>query len=233
MHPDRLVAHRGHLAHHPENTRAALREALDLGARWIELDVQLSRDGVPVLFHDRTLERLCGVQGAIHDHDSGELAQLSVQGEKLMRLDELPALLEPFPRAQAFVEIKRVALEQHGLERVTLAVEHALETALPRCVWISFALDYLLYLRTRAPRALGAVIDRFEQRNDPRLRALAPEFLFCDLEGLPPTGELRQPGSRLVVYEVDRAETARELFARGVDLIETFQFAKLAGGLAS
>lgn len=148
-----------------------------------------------------------------------------------MHLSELPALLQAYPDTHAFVEIKRVALEQHGMERVSTAVERCLLPIAARCTWISFALDYLLYLRTRSPRSIGAVIEHWEQREDPRLRALAPEFLFCDLDGLPPAGALTHPGSRIAIYEVDRAETARALFARGVDLVETFQFEKLAGEL--
>ncbi|MFM7282316.1 MAG: glycerophosphodiester phosphodiesterase, partial [Planctomycetia bacterium] len=76
MQASRLVAHRGHLARHPENTRAALADALSLGARRIELDVQLSRDGVPFLFRGRTLERLCGVAGVVHERTAPELATL-------------------------------------------------------------------------------------------------------------------------------------------------------------
>ena len=53
-----LVAHRGHAAGCPENTLPALEEALAAGAAWVELDVQLSSDLVPHLFHDRTLERI-------------------------------------------------------------------------------------------------------------------------------------------------------------------------------
>lgn len=239
MQATRLVAHRGHLARHPENTRAALADALSLGARRIELDVQLSRDGVPFLFHDRTLERLCGVAGAVHERTAPELATLRARTpsgdscQPLMRLDELPALLSEHPGAEAFVELKRVALEQHGMERVALAAEDALGPALPRCIWISFELDCLLYLRTRVVRRVGAVIERWEQRHDPRIAALRPEFLFCDLEGLPAEGRLEQAGTEVVIYEVDSADCARALFARGVHAVETFQYARLAQELRS
>jgi len=43
----------------------AIKGALDAGARYIEVDVQLSADGVPVLFHDRTLQRICRQRGTI------------------------------------------------------------------------------------------------------------------------------------------------------------------------
>lgn len=48
----RVYAHRGASAERPENTLASFRRALELGAQGIELDVHLSRDGVPVVIHD-------------------------------------------------------------------------------------------------------------------------------------------------------------------------------------
>jgi len=51
------IAHRGARAFAPENTLEAIRKAADLGADAVEIDVQLSADGEPVVFHDDTLER--------------------------------------------------------------------------------------------------------------------------------------------------------------------------------
>jgi len=62
-----LIAHRGYASRYPENTLPAIEAALKAGARHVEIDVQTSADHIPVLFHDATLERLCGVQGRIRD----------------------------------------------------------------------------------------------------------------------------------------------------------------------
>src|SRR6187399_213065 len=72
-----LVAHRGYAARFPENTLSALEAAIEAGARWVEIDVQLTSDGFPVLFHDRTLERMCGVKGAVHERTLSDLRALS------------------------------------------------------------------------------------------------------------------------------------------------------------
>ena len=55
-----LIAHRGNAADYPENTLAALRSAIELGLRHVEFDVQLTRDGVPVVLHDADLRRMTG-----------------------------------------------------------------------------------------------------------------------------------------------------------------------------
>jgi glycerophosphoryl diester phosphodiesterase len=54
----RVIAHRGLSARFPENTHAAFAAAIEAGADGVELDVQMTRDGVPVIFHDETLARV-------------------------------------------------------------------------------------------------------------------------------------------------------------------------------
>lgn len=61
----------------PENSMAAFRKAVEAGYG-IELDVQLTKDGIPVVFHDFTLERMCGVQGKVEAFTLGELRKLTL-----------------------------------------------------------------------------------------------------------------------------------------------------------
>src|SRR6058998_2336369 len=70
-----VFAHRGGSALAPENTIEAFDNGLRLGANGIELDVRLSRDGVVVVHHDRTLERTTGLTGPIANRTAGELAR--------------------------------------------------------------------------------------------------------------------------------------------------------------
>jgi glycerophosphoryl diester phosphodiesterase len=63
MFGDRLIAHRGASGYAPENTLAAFKKAVSMGMRWIEFDVMLSKDGVPFVFHDETLERTTNGHG--------------------------------------------------------------------------------------------------------------------------------------------------------------------------
>ena len=72
----RLVfAHRGGGGLAPENTLAAFDRGLAAGADGIELDVHLSRDGVVVVHHDRTIDRTTNLRGAVRDHTAAELAR--------------------------------------------------------------------------------------------------------------------------------------------------------------
>lgn len=61
----------------PENSMAAFQKAVDAGYG-IELDVQLTKDRVPVVFHDETLKRVCGVEGKVRDFTYEELQQFTL-----------------------------------------------------------------------------------------------------------------------------------------------------------
>ena len=71
-----VIGHRGAAATAPENTLAGLRAAAQLGAAMVEFDVQLSRDGIPVLMHDATVNRTTDGTGAVADLALADLAKL-------------------------------------------------------------------------------------------------------------------------------------------------------------
>ncbi|MCY7346944.1 MAG: hypothetical protein LH614_12080 [Pyrinomonadaceae bacterium] len=75
-----IIAHRGASAFAPENTCAAFQKAIDDGADGIEFDVRLARDGVPVVFHDSTLQRLAKIKNRVSDLTAEELNAVDVGG---------------------------------------------------------------------------------------------------------------------------------------------------------
>lgn len=238
--PD-LVAHRGWTARFPENTLEALEAAIGAGARFVEVDVQLSSDGRPVLFHDRTLSRMCGVHGAVHERALADLLALSC-GERgrfgdrfesvhIAELSGLVELLASHSDVFAFVEIKRLAIERFGSADVLDRVLPVLEPVRARVALISFSIPFLADARARTSIPMGAVFDRFSERESREARDLAPEFVFCDVDGLPSSGPLDAHGARLAVYEVADPRLALALNARGVDLVETFEIGEMIGAL--
>lgn len=238
-----LIAHRGWARQYPENTLSAVRGALRAGAGWVEVDVQLSADGVPFLFHDRDLVRLCGAAGALGERTAADVERLRASevgrfgqrfaDEPVARLSGLVAALLEFPRAQAFVELKRASLERFGAARVLDAVLPVLEPLGARARLISFDVGVLAAARARCALELGPVLESWADLDAPAVRALEPELVFCDEELLPAAGALDAHGARLSIYEVDHPQRARELLARGATWIETFAIGEMLAALGS
>lgn len=235
-----FVAHRGYPRRFPENTLASLEGAIAAGARYVEVDVQLTRDFVPVLFHDENIRRVCSMEGTISHYTFEELRRFSAAEhgrfgtryahERIPSLAEFAALLERHPAVTAFVELKREALNSFGADAVLTRVVRDLRPVQARCVLISFALEPLEAAKRTGWR-VGAVIEHWRERKQNALARLAPEYLFCDVNGLPWWGKLRFPGAKVVIYEVDDPGVARKLVARGADLIETFAIGELRAAL--
>jgi len=159
--PDRpawVIAHRGASRDRPENTFAAFDEALRQGADGIELDVQLTRDGVPVVYHDRTLVKAGGGRRKVAGLDFEELAGLD-PGRRLDRRhhgQHIPALCDVLERyggrTRLFVEIKTRegtgGAERH--ERLARTVARLLE---------KMKLEKQTYLLSFDPTVLAAARD--------------------------------------------------------------------------
>jgi len=97
------IAHRGASGNWPENTLLAFQKALAAGARWLELDVHLSRDGQLMVIHDATLQRTTNGRGPVGQYSQQELRQLDAgSGEKIPLLEEVLDLA----RGRALVNIE-------------------------------------------------------------------------------------------------------------------------------
>lgn len=92
-----VIAHRGASDYYPENTMAAFEASVDMQAEMIELDVVLSKDGVPVVIHDARLNRTTDGTGMVSDYtvnelkerDAGSWFNSTFAGERLPTLEEV------------------------------------------------------------------------------------------------------------------------------------------------
>jgi glycerophosphoryl diester phosphodiesterase len=236
MDPTRLIAHRGWQRRYPENTLPALRAALETGALNLEIDVQLSSDRQPMLFHDRTLRRICRQGGAIHRYTREQLRQFSAYepkrfgatflGTPITHLDEVVDLMMQYPEAHLFLELKPLAVQQFGPDVVCDAVAGAVDTLGQRCTLISFSLPVLQEAAQRGWR-VGPVLNAWAELHSPLLAALEPCVVFVDVAQLP-AGIVTSPWP-LAVYEVDQPAQVEALWARGVRWVESFAVGELLG----
>ncbi|WP_054955458.1 glycerophosphodiester phosphodiesterase [Paenibacillus dakarensis] len=121
------VAHRGFSAKAPENTKAAIKLAMNEPfVNWMEIDVQLTKDGVPVVIHDYTVDRTTSGKGKVKDltwkeirsMDAGLWKGRQFQGEQVPSLDEVLALVKG--RLKLNIELKTSGDMYPGLEATVL-----------------------------------------------------------------------------------------------------------------
>ncbi len=243
MSPPPVVAHRGLAARYPENTLAAFRAALEAGASYLEVDLQLSSDGVAFVHHDWDTLRTCGVPGIIGDQTAALLTGLTAgfsarfgeefKGEPLPSLTDLCALLSEWPDVTVFLEIKPQSVERFGADLVLDAILPHAEPLGERAVLLSFSTEVLSAARERSSLPRGVACDRHADLKSSAVEAIEPRHVFCDVNHLPSTGPLAIEGRTLTVWEVVDPDLSRELLDRGVDLIESFSCDTLIKALAS
>jgi glycerophosphoryl diester phosphodiesterase len=234
-----VTAHRGLARIYPENTRASVLGAVVSGLDKVEIDVQLSADGVPVVLHDATLDRMCGRGGDVRKLPWSVLKRLSVpepgrfgrrfQGEKLSALAPLAQELAGQKGLRTlFVELKEESLLSFGREAMLQAVAEALAPIHERCVLISFDVAVLALARETTRFAVGPVLRSLRQWR--ALRPLNPEWVFANARLLPAKGDLKTlfGPSRSCIYEVGEVAAARALLGRGISALETFRADTLA-----
>jgi glycerophosphoryl diester phosphodiesterase len=217
-----VFAHRGGSALAPENTMDAFDNGLAHGADGLELDVHLSRDGVVVVHHDRTLDRTTNLKGPIAARAADELRRAAVPtlGDVLARhrkprvIIELKVNTEALARAAVDVvrkadAVDRVCFGSFGLRvlRAVRALEPAVATsaareevrwALYRSRW-RWPVTRVAYGGYQVPELAG------------RTRVVSPRFV----------NDAHRAGLAVQVWTVDTEAAARRLLDWGVDALIT------------
>ena len=223
-----LVAHRGHASRYPENTLESVEAALAAGACFVEVDVQMTADSVPVLLHDPDLRRVAGRSAKVRELSWSELSEVEVgDGARVPTLAAAIELLGRWPLAQAFIEVKPDAIRAHGVERVFERVRADFGADRSRCILISSVDGLLVHARQQDQIRIGLVLREWSDRARDRVAGLAPEFVFCNLSRIPADAELWKGSWKWVVYEVASPRLALDLARRGVELIETMAIGEM------
>ena len=184
----KIYAHRGASGYAPENTLRAFALAADMGADGVELDVQISKDGRLVVFHDDELSRLTGFAGSVADYTYAELCRMPVihavdatERDVAPLLEDVLALLHE-RGLSVNIELKNSRAAFPALEEKTLeAVEKA--GMREKTIYSSFNHYVLMKLREVDPKAkIGllyseAMVDPWVYANYLHADAIHPHYL--------------------------------------------------------
>jgi len=176
----RIIAHRGASFTYPENTVAAFDQALIDGCDGIELDLQMSRDGVPVVYHDRTLEKIGGGPRAVREVDWVELAALDAgawrdASHAGLRVQTLDRVLDRYAaRTRLLLEIKARPADKRAGLHIALAdavVARLQQRSRQAEMVLCFDLETLVRVTDQAPRVPTVLNLRAPSRMTPALFA--------------------------------------------------------------
>lgn len=221
-----IIAHRGYSAVYPENTLAAFEGALDIGVDYIELDVQLSKDGQVVILHDDSLKRTTGAEGTPSDYTYEELAKLdagswfdaSFAGEKIPTLQEALELIKD-TECGVYLELKDIG-DVEGFEEAVLEVTDRCGMT-SRCLFASFRYDYL----SRFKELDSSVLTLYNTTSGKN--TLSEEFqadyygLYIDTITKGTVDAIHQAGKHAFVWTVNTPAQMENVQAMGVDGIVT------------
>lgn len=222
-----ITAHRGFSRIAPENTIYAFEAALESGADYIELDVQLSADEQVVVFHDEKLDRVTNGSGKLSDFTYSELQNFSA-GCKFGKNNEfndarIPLLSDVFElirdKILFNIEIKNYGNNYLTAEKtVSLIEEYGLEDS---CYITSFSYNILKEVKKINPNIKTGLISNTAVTAFSQLRyidALSLNHIFVNSSVV---NNAHQNGKRVFVWTVDNTSDMQNMIAMGVDNIIT------------
>jgi glycerophosphoryl diester phosphodiesterase len=224
----KVIGHRGAALRAPENTLAGFEKAAALGCRMVEFDVRLSRDAIPVVFHDDRLERVTDGKGPVGETlfrdlkalDAGSHFAPACKGEAIPSLAEALALLRTLGLAFD-LELKAEPGRELALAEAAAALLASLwSPALPAPLVSSFQPAALAAFRHLAPAlARGYLVEVLPSDWRAAVERLGAQAVICNQRVISREAvrAVKAAGYPLLVYTVNHAARAVELLAQGVD----------------
>lgn len=224
-----VLAHRGASAYAPENTLAAFQLAIEQQADWLELDVQQTRDGHLVVFHDLRMERTTNGAGPLRDLTLAQIQALDAgswfgpqfAGERVPSFEDVLTLAAQH-NIRVFPEIKDPRLYPGIEERMAAAIAAAGYE--DRAIVQSFDMTSLSRLRAVNPHLKLAALYTTSSplRGDPPagVTVVGPPWeILANEPNL--VRDIHAGGRQVVVWSVDSATAVQPLVAARVDGIIT------------
>jgi glycerophosphoryl diester phosphodiesterase len=226
-----VIGHRGAAGHAPENTLISLRRAKELGCSWVEFDVRLTADGVPVLCHDSRLDRTTDGKGlvsgqtvaAIQKHDAGSWFDPAFANERVPTLEEALLVAAELDLGTN-IELKADRGQQYQIGAAVAATLDRLQGRIPAVLVSSFHPIGLNAVDKLVPHLPRGILFRVIPRN---WSDIASRFqcgvIGADHRRLRPrrTAEIRGAGYQLAAYTVNDPQRAQALFSWGVTSVFT------------
>ncbi len=226
-----LIAHRGDQENAVENTLSAFEAAAKAGARFVECDIQFTKELQPVVIHDDDLNRLCHRQGRVSGLTYDELKIFCSPCFELLSLSRLFFWLKENRQVTLFMEIKTDVLNRISAAELASVMQQAVpEELCPQIVIISYSAAILHACSKVLNCKLGWVTD--SPLAIPEQIASVTSYVFTDVKHADQSGLWKELGVKLAVYTVNHPADIPLLIAKGVHLIETNNYSSMVAELS-
>ena len=229
-----LIAHRGYSSRYPENTLIAYQAAYDCGARFVELDLQLTADLIPFLHHDLSIKRIADVDEVICNINSTQLETHPApypqrfgdefSNNRFTSFKIFCEWLKIHSDVTAFVEIKQESIDHFDLSTVMESTfKQILDTnTQSQCIIISFNHKAIEYTQKKSTMKTGWVLSAWNENSFKRLTILKPDFVFCEIDLLPEKNiDIWRGNWEWAIYNLDDVNSAISMANRDIQFIET------------
>ncbi|KMV32248.1 glycerophosphodiester phosphodiesterase [Photobacterium swingsii] len=231
-----ISGHRGARALAPENTLAGIKKAAECGTTWVEMDVQLSADRVPVMIHDKTVNRCTNGRGSVGKMSLETLKQLDANAKfsgadkDLYSEEQIPTLEEALLLCEQLGITMNLEIKIHRKTEVLPLVEQIVKTVkqlnfpLDKLVFSSFDLGVLTYCKTLYPEVRRGLITSKNKRNMMRkAQELSLYSIHYDQSKLTENmaTKIKAAGLQLHIWTMNEPDKAAMFRSWGVDNIIT------------
>lgn len=230
--PISVVAHRGNCLNEYENTLESVKAAIDAGITFIEIDIQLTKDSIPIVFHDPDWLRMTGQKGLVSETHSQDLIHHKITSPlkhavlkktvDIALLSEVVTLLKQHPTVTLFVEVKTEIFINTSYKKVYKTLMQVIAPVFQQIVIISFSYRFLRLCKKLSLVSLGYVLPTWKDYSPKMLERLRPQFIFCDLDIFPAAFKVKTKSPEWVLYECSEQYDPNEYFKQGVNYVETY-----------
>lgn len=234
------VGHRGLPQAYPENSLAGIAAAMQAGAAAVEVDIQFSAEGEPVLFHDATLDRVTDTHGSVADFSLAQLARISAHEPRrlgnqfapcpIAHLGQLVVLMQSYPQCKVFVEIKSEIFERHSRQQVLTLLTQQLLPIRGQYCFISYDLYILRLAQEQFDGPVGWVLSHYDSLSAARVKSKPVDYLICNVNKLPGKPQTLWSGPwQWFIYDIVAPDTLARCLELGVEWLESWDVATMIG----
>ncbi|MBM4176490.1 MAG: glycerophosphodiester phosphodiesterase [Ignavibacteria bacterium] len=233
-----IIAHRGACSNAPENTLAAMKAAIDLGVKFIEIDIRMTKDGELISIHDESVSRTTNGKGAVNEHslseikilDAGSWFHESFKNERIPTLNEVLDIIDS--NTTLIIEIKE---DSRNMSRMIGNIIRIVKNnpSHKKIILKSFDTRILERIRKHLPEvpliyvygiripflnfSIGSRVS-FQDLFSLNVNYLQPHSLLLSEDFVK---EAQTNGYKIIAWDVDGENKMKRMIDIGVDAIET------------